>query len=681
MVTDTLLVEIGTEELPPKTLNLLRLSLATEMRKQLKNVELSYSSLICHATPRRLAIVVENLAERQLEQLIERKGPAVKAAYDDKGEPSKALKGFMRSCGIEDPSKLGTLKNVKGEWLVYRAKNSGATLSELLPELLENALGDLPIERRMRWGLSRDEFVRPVKWLVSLYGQDELPIRLFGRESSRFSRGHRFMSDGEFELASADVYLETCRENYVKADFEERRRDIIQSIEVIAHADKSEVDFDPDLLDEVTALVEWPVALTGGFDEAFLRVPSEVLISAMKEHQRYFHLTKDGFLQPTFITITNIESSNPSLVVSGNERVIRPRLADAAFFYKNDTKITLEENVERLGSVVFQSELGTYKDKANRISVLASYIAKHLNADKKTAGRSALLAKADLVTDLVSEFPDLQGIMGSYYAINDGEDNEVAKGIRQQYLPNQSGGALPEGPIACSVALADKIDTLTGLFGIDHPPTGSKDPYALRRQAIGVIRICIENELNLNISDCLNKSAELYGGGYETEGLRRYIIDRLNSYYDDLGIGKDLVESASGEHLTALNLLSVNLVVHALSEFKDSPIAESIVEVNKRVANILKKANLEDLPEVFDQRIAKEAIEVDLNNQVADLDLCSISSVKDKLDALAKLQDPVDRFFSVVMVMDDNRSIRNNRLCLLRDLRNKFLEVADFSLL
>ena len=681
MVTDTLLIEIGTEELPPKSLNKLRLSLATNMREQLDEAELAHGDVHCHATPRRLALVIEQLVDQQPDQHVERRGPAVKAAYDDQGNPSKALAGFMRSCGIEEAAQLETLQTEEGEWLVYRADRPGASLRDLLPLMLENALATLPIDRRMRWGNERAEFIRPVKWLVSLYGKQELPIELFGMKSGRKSMGHRFMSDGEFELAGADVYVDTCLKHYVKVDFDARRQEISDGLEEIAVAEDAELALDPELLDEVSALVEWPVVLAGHFDEAFLTVPAEVLISAMKEHQRYFHLTKNGELLPTFITVANIASPEPAVVIAGNERVIRPRLADAAFFFDQDTKSSLEQKVGQLGSVVFQTDLGTYGEKATRIAELAGYIAGQLDTDSKLANRAGLLAKADLVSDLVGEFPDLQGVMGSYYALNDREPNEVAKGIAQHYRPSQSGAELPEGKIASAVALADKIDTLTGLFGIDQPPTGSRDPFALRRQSLGVIRICIENQLSLDIAECVTKSAELYDKGFSVEPLKNYIVDRLDGYYKDLHISKDVVDAAIAGQAMSMNLLRVNEIIQALAQFQASPTAARIVASNKRVANLLKKADVNILPHSFDLSLATEPAEIDLHNSVAGLDLAAFKSVKDQLAALAELQEPIDLFFDKVMVMAEDASIRNNRLTLLRDLRSKFLELADFSLL
>lgn len=678
--TETLLVEIGTEELPPKSLKRLQLSLAASMQGQFKNADLGFDDLTCHATPRRLALIVTGLVDQQPDQSVERRGPAVKAAYDDDGNPSKALNGFMKSCGVEDPSELETLSTDKGEWLMYKATKPGAALSELLPSLLETALSELPIDRRMRWGANRAEFVRPVKWLLSVYGDEELPIKVLGFESGRVSRGHRFMSDGEFTINHANEYEASCRQHHVMVSFDERRRLIQESITAIANETGAELENDEDLLDEVASLVEWPVALKGTFDESFLAVPAEVLISAMKEHQRYFHLMKDGKLLPAFITIANLESTDPDVVIAGNERVIKPRLSDAAFFFDQDTKTSLEDKLGRLASVVFQTELGTYGEKADRISRLAGFIAGEINADVSAAERTGLLAKADLVSDMVGEFTDLQGVMGGHYARHDGESDEISKGIEQHYRPTQSGGELPEGPVASSVSLADKIDTLTGIFGIGQPPTGSRDPFALRRQSLGVIRICIENRLTLDLETCFTKSAELYDRSFETRPVIEYIIERLTAYYGELGIGKDVVDAAVSASGDGTELLAIDGVIRALQQFSSSESAGKIIAANKRVANLLKKSDADSLPAAFDTSLASEDAEHQLHKAIQEIGLDN-ADVETQMNSLASLQQPVDQFFEEVLVMDEDDKVRNNRLVLLRDLRNLFLRVADFSLL
>lgn len=683
MPVNDLLIELGTEELPPKSLNRLRLALEENFRTELARLQFDFDSVDSFATPRRLAVRVMSLSSQQPDQLVERKGPAIAAAYDADGNPTRALSGFMRSCGIDDATLLETLKTEKGEWVQFKAQAPGAELVDLLPEVLDNALAMLPIDRRMRWGKLRNEFVRPVHWLVCLYGTEVVPIQVLGLNAGNTSRGHRFMSNGEFVIASANDYIEACRSNHVIADFNERQQMIATQIDALAKIEKGQLEPDPALLEEVTALVEWPVALAGRFEERFLSVPQEVLISAMKEHQRYFHLVDadTGQLMPVFITVSNIESSNPDVVISGNERVIRPRLSDAAFFFEQDARTPLSQRVENLGNVVFQTELGTYREKATRISRLAGFIAGELGADVAGASRAGLLCKADLVSDMVGEFPDLQGIMGGHYARRDAESNDVAEGIEQHYRPVQAGGELPSGALASCVALADKLDTIMGLFGINQPPTGSRDPFALRRQSLGVIRICIENRLDLDLQRCLEAAASGYERGFSTEAARQYIIERLTGYYADQDISADVVDAATAAGSGVCNLLKIDEVVRAIRSFRRDAVAESIIAANKRVANLLKKVDLDVLPAGFDPQLATEAAESALAESLGQVQFDENASMESRLSALAELQSPVDRFFDEVLVMADDIPVRNNRLALLRDLRQRFLEVADFSLL
>jgi glycyl-tRNA synthetase beta chain len=680
--TNTLLLEVGTEELPPKSLNNLREALQQNIEAGLNQAELSHGQVESFATPRRLGILVHDLADRQQDQNVEKRGPAVKSAFDDDGEPTKALAGFMRGCDVSDPSQLDTMTTNKGDYLVYRATESGLDLPSLLEGLLGLALTALPVDRRMRWGKSRLEFVRPVQWLVCLYGSSVIPIQLLGKEASNTSSGHRFMSAGQFEITKANDYVELCRKNYVLADFTERKNLIREQVVDLASQEKAHLEIDEDLLNEVTSLVEWPRALAGGFDSSFLNVPPEVLISAMKEHQRYFHLVdNNGKLAPRFITIANIESLDSSQVVAGNERVIRPRLADAAFFFDQDTRTSLEQKSARLENVVFQADLGTYAEKCDRIAALAAYIAQQLGSDTDAAKRAGKLCKADLVSDMVGEFPDLQGTMGSYYARHDNEAEEVCIAIAQHYRPTQSGGILPTSDVASCVALADKIDSLIGIFGINQPPTGSRDPFALRRQSLGVIRICVENQLNIPLNDCLNEASRIYGRGFDTAKVSNYIVERLTSYYQEQGIPGDVVEAATNSASTSVNLLDIDDVVRTLQSFRHGPAAKSIVAANKRVANFLKKAGPSDLASSFDATVATDEAEIALGRALTELDLSKSKGAGAKLEKLAVLQEPVDHFFDEVMVMAEDEKVRKNRLGLLLKLRQQFLEVADFSLL
>ncbi|MBL6690157.1 MAG: glycine--tRNA ligase subunit beta [Pseudomonadales bacterium] len=678
----TLLLEIGTEELPPKSLNRLRLTFAEQVEAGLKQAQLPFNGIESFATPRRLALRINGLGTQQPDQDIERRGPAKKAAFDAEDQPTKALRGFMKSCGVSDPEHLAIMETDKGEYLVYRATMPGEATSDLLPGIVQEALSALPIDRRMRWGKTRDEFVRPIKWVVCLHGKEVMPIAILGMQAGKTSRGHRFMSKGDFEISDADAYVEDCRAQHVLVDYDGRRELIRGQLYELAASEGANLELDENLLDEVTALVEWPVALAGGFEESFLEVPPEVLISAMKEHQRYFHLVDgNGKLLPKFITIANLETPDPQVVISGNERVIRPRLSDAAFFYQQDTRTSLDEKCERLGNVVFQTDLGTYLEKAKRVSALAGFIADNLGENKSEAERAGLLCKADLVSDMVGEFPDLQGIMGGYYARHGRESDDVVKGIEQHYRPTQSGGLLPDTGIASCVSLADKIDSLVGLFGINQPPTGSRDPFALRRQSLGVIRICVENHLDLSLTDSLEQAAALYSDKYSIDEVSQYIIERLTSYYGEQGISADVVDAATSGLSKGINLMMIDDVVKTLQAFRNGPTAESIVAANKRVANLLKKADLASLPAQFDPGLATDEAEKALATAVYAIDLSDAKGAGARLEKLAVLHAPVDRFFEEVLVMAEDNKLRLNRLVLLRDLRQLFLEVADFSLL
>jgi glycyl-tRNA synthetase beta chain len=588
----------------------------------------------------------------------------------------------MKGCAVTDPNRLDTISTNKGDYLVYRVKASGLGLPSLLQDLLASALDALPIARRMRWGNSRLEFVRPVQWLVCLYGNTVIPVELLGKTATNKSSGHRFMSDGWFEIRRANDYLDLCKENFVLADFSERRDLIKEQIVELAAHENAHLEIDETLLDEVTSLVEWPRALAGGFDNSFLRVPPEVLISAMKEHQRYFHLVDNiGNLMPKFITIANIDSLDSSQVVSGNERVIRPRLADAAFFFDKDTQNPLESNFAKLKGIVFQVDLGTYAEKGMRISELSKFIAGKLNLNTKLAQRAGMLCKTDLVSDMVGEFPDLQGTMGSYYARNDDEDEEVCVAIAQHYRPTQSGGVLPTGDIASCVAVADKIDSLIGIFGIDQAPTGSRDPFALRRQSLGVIRICVENHLNIALEECLTESVRLYGRDFDTAKVSNYIKERLSGYYQEQGIQIDVVEAATNNTSNSVNLLKIDDVVQTLHSFRDDPAAASTIAANKRIANFLKKANPRELTSTLDLSLSTDEAEIALGKALAQLKLKESTGPREMLGRLAVLQEPINRFFDEVMVMADDDQVRKNRLALLRELRNQFLKVADLSLL
>ncbi len=690
-----LLVEIGTEELPPTSLDRLRTALETIFCDRLKSAGFGFAGATSYATPRRLAVMVKNLSERAQDRETKHRGPAVHLAWDQDGKPTKALLGFAKSCGVTDLSSLRTMKTDSGEWVAYHSTVPGDSLSNQLEPLLKESLAKLPIERRMRWGRNRNEFVRPVKWLLAIHGRTPIPVRLFGLTAGQTSHGHRLMSPGPFKLASAKDYVKACWQHYVIAEVGERKEVIRSQLEKIL-SPKAEVVIDEQLLDDVTALVEWPVVLAGKFDEKFLELPKEVLISAMKKHQRYFHLRAVGSdaLLPGFITVANIETDDESLIIAGNERVIRPRLADAAFFFAQDSKLTLHSRVEKLKQVLFQSELGTYHEKAERIAMLAAWLAEEAaekSSEKDAAGgasardaayRVGLLCKADLVSDMVAEFPDLQGFMGACYARKDGEPEAVAQAIGEHYMPVQAGGELPETPLGAWVALADKFDTLVGLFGINQPPTGSRDPYALRRQARGIIRICIEKNLDLDLLKCLQQAADGYDKGFDLNKVHHYILERLSNWYAEQGILADVIVAVQKGAQRSTNLRTMNRLVRTLHDFRQEPIAQQIIAANKRVANILDKEATGDMVEV-DQSSLKEEAEIILHRKLENSrqGLHRSEEVAAQLAILAALQPDIDSFFDKVLVMTNDETVKQNRLALLQQVRSLFLEVADFSLL
>lgn len=611
-------------------------------------------------------------------------GPPARIAYDEQGNPSKALEGFARKCG----TTADKLVDIDGKMSFSRELPAKA-LSDELPAIFENALSKLPIPKRMRWGASRTEFVRPVKWLVMLMGDQVIECEILGLKAGRNTRGHRFHHNHEIELSQANEYLENLESvGWVMADFEERREKI--RAQVISEGELVDgiAQIDEDLLDEVTGLNEWPVALTGRFEDRFLEVPAQALISSMKEHQKYFHVTdSDGKLMPFFITISNIESTDPAQVIAGNEKVIRPRLSDAAFFFETDKKRTLESRIEDLKSIVFQKDLGTLHDKASRVAVLAKHIAAALGQDQEKAERAALLAKTDLMTDMVYEFTDLQGLMGYHYALNDGEDEAVALAQNEQYMPRFSGDELPQSEPGIAVALADRLDTLTGLFGINQPPTGSKDPFALRRASLGVLRIIVERELDLDLEDLIKVAANSHSNLPAREGLETKIVDfmleRFRAWYDDEGIA---IEAYLAVHaLRPTRPLEFNQRVKAVSHFRTLEEAGALAAANKRVSNILSKQDSKIADKVSEELLiedAEKALAHAVATKSAELaPLFAAGDFKEVLEALAELRPTVDKFFDEVMVMADDEAVRNNRLALLNQLRNLFLGVADISAL
>jgi len=684
MASNTLLVELGVEELPPGAIDALADGLADGLVAGLRDAEVSFGEVRAYATPRRLAVQIRELADKQPDREIERRGPALAAAFKD-GQPTRAAEGFARSCGVT-VDELIHLETDKGTWLGHRHEQPGEAVSALLPAILERAVAGLPVPKNMRWGASRIEFSRPVHWLVTLYGSDVVAAEVLGLEAGRETRGHRFHAPAPIVLDHADDYLPTLEDAYVLADRRVRRERIREQVLAEAEVQEATAVIDPALLDEVSGLVEWPVALTGSFDERFLEVPAECLISSMKANQKYFHLLDaDGKLKPLFITISNIDSRDPQQVIEGNEKVIRPRLADAAFFYETDLRHSLASRREGLGSVVFQQQLGTLADKADRSEATARFIAERIAGDAEHAGRAAQLAKCDLVSEMVLEFPELQGIMGCYYARHDGEAEEVAQALHEQYLPRFAGDAVPASKTGLALALADRLDTLTGIFGIGQRPTGAKDPFALRRAAIGVLNILIKAELDLDLRELLEEAAAQHRHLPKAEGLvdtvLEYMLDRFRAWTQDEGIPVEVYLAVRSRPVT--RPLDFARRIHAVSAFSHREEAAALAAANKRVSNILAK-QADDVAEEVDATLLESDAERALADALAArrrevAPLIAEARYSEALDALAALREPVDTFFDEVMVMADDQAVRRNRLALLADLQGLFLEVADIA--
>jgi len=684
-----LLIELGTEELPPKALKKLIHAFEAGIKQGLEKAELSFDAIRCYAAPRRMAVIVDGLAVRQQDRLLERRGPAISAAFDDDGNPTKALQGFARSCdaSVDDLEKLQT---DKGTWLVFKQLQKGADTASLIVDILQQSLNDLPIPKRMRWGTLPGEFVRPVHWLVLLFGDEVIPAQILGVSSGRDSRGHRFHHPANIRIDSAQSYaLQLQTEGHVVVDMVARRAAIHGQVLELATQLGGQAVLNEDLLDEVTGLVEWPVALSGSFDKRFLELPAEALISSMEEHQKYFAVRdKAGALLPYFITICNIESRDPAQVIAGNERVILPRLSDAAFFWDTDRKRPLADRQTQLKTIVFQNKLGTVFDKSARVAKLAGVIANEIGGDAAIAERAALLAKCDLVTEMVGEFPDLQGIMGRYYARLDGEHNDVAEALDEQYLPRFSGDKLPQTKTGQAVSLAEKLDTLVGLFGIGQPPTGVKDPFALRRAALGALRVIIENKLDVDLMLLLKCAQQSFDGTLTQQDVIaqviHYLYERLRGYATEQGFKGDVFESVLA--VQPSRPLDFMARLDAVAEFRQLEQAEALAAGNKRIANILRKNDAEDngvkidtalLVEPAEQALAEklQAVHLAITPLLVQADYTGV------LNTLADMRDTVDGFFDQVMVMADDLAVRNNRLALLNQTRALFLGVADISCL
>ena len=689
MRTENCLVELGTEELPPKALKSLGEAFATQFEAALSQADLSFDSVSWFAAPRRLAVYVSGLAEGQADKVVEKRGPAVSAAFDADGNPTKAAQGWARGNGI-DVSDAERLVTDKGEWLLHKAHVPGQTIAELLEGLINQAVSKLPIPKPMRWGNYNTQFIRPVHTLCVLYGSEVVNVSVLGLTSNRVVQGHRFHGEGRFELDHADNYASALEQQYVLADFEARKDKVRQQLEDAAKNLSLKPDYDEELLEEIASLVEWPVVLQAGFDKGFLEVPKEALIYTMKDDQKYVPLLdSDGALSNTFLFVTNIESHDASQVISGNEKVIRPRLADAEFFFNSDKKTTLESRLESLETVLFQKQLGTLREKSERISALSAFIASQIDANETQAARAGLLAKTDLMSNMVMEFPDVQGVMGKYYALNDGEDAPVAEALYEQYMPRFAGDALPSSGVSASVALADKLDTLVGIFGIGQLPKGDKDPFALRRAAIGVLRIVTELSLPLDLETLVSKAIEVYGNKLTNAETQTQVVDfvlgRFNALLQDQAIAIDVIQAVAARRPTKPSDYLAR--VHAVDKFKALEEAEALAAANKRVANILAKqkvdvTNSANIEESLLAEDAEKALYADLKAAQKEVDNALPSHDYTRiLSALATLRNVIDNFFDNVMVMADDEAVKNNRLALLSLLRQLFLTTADISIL
>lgn len=668
------LFEIGTEELPPKALKSLLKSFAESMYKQLDDTGLTYDKKASQifASPRRLSMRVVNLAEQTPQAETTVWGPPANVAFDAEGKPSKAAQAFAVKNGIDESKLKSFIKNDgKIDKLCCAQITGGASVTQLLPGFVEQALKDLPIPKRMRWGSGKAEFVRPVHWLVMLYGKDIIPCEVLDKKADRITHGHRFHAPGDLTIDEPASYQALLRNHYVEVCFKMRRDKIVAQVNAVAEKLGGKAVIDRDLLDEVNSLVEWPVALAGNFEKRFLDVPQEALISSMSEHQKYFHVVDaNGKLMPHFITVANLESKDPKQVIDGNERVIRPRLSDAAFFFETDKKQTLESRLEKLKTVTFQDKLGSVYDKSVRVSKLAEHIAKQIGADPVASARAGLLCKTDLVSKMVLEFDQMQGIAGQYYALNDKESPVVATAIREHYLPKSAGDEVPQSLEGCAVALADRIDTLVGIFSIGEKPTGSKDPFALRRAAIGVLNIIVQRNLDLRLTD-LGVSGDVFD----------YIIERFRAMYQEMSIPVEVFNAVATKKLD--NPYDIYLRVQAVNVFNYLPEAQSLAAANKRVSNILAKSDATTSTPVtnslFQQDEERALAKLITDKRATVTPLMSQRKYTEALSSLADMRPVVDSFFDKVMVNAEDKNVRANRHALLRELSELFLNIADIS--
>lgn len=681
------LIELGTEELPPKQLRTLAEAFAANFSTELAAAELTHDGIKWFATPRRLALKVANLAEKQADKVLEKRGPAVSVAFDAQGNPTKAAQGWARGNGIT-VEQADRLKTEQGEWLLFKPEVKGQAAKAIVVELAAKALANLPIAKPMRWGDKETQFIRPVKTLTILLGDELIDGEILGVASARIIRGHRFMGEKEFTIDSAQQYPDILEQRgKVIADYETRKATIIAGAQQAAQQVGGIAELDDDLVEEVTALVEWPVVLTAKFEEKFLNVPSEALVYTMKGDQKYFPVyDANKQLLPNFIFVTNIESKEPRHVIEGNEKVVRPRLADAEFFFNTDLKSKLIDRLPQLETAIFQQKLGTIKDKTDRITELAGYIAEQIGADVAQAKRAGLLAKCDLMTSMVFEFTDTQGVMGMHYARHDGEPEAVALAMNEQYMPRFAGDQLPTDGVSSALAMADKLDTIVGIFGIGQAPKGS-DPFALRRASLGVLRIIVEYGYKLDLVDLVAKAKSLFGDRLTNQAVEHDVIEfmlgRFRAWYQDEGFSVDVIQAVLARRPT--KPADFDQRVKAVSHFRELEAAEALAAANKRVGNILAKF-AGQLPAEVDLALLQEPAEKALAQDVAVMSealepVFASGDYQQALSQLASLREPVDAFFDNVMVMADDEALKQNRLTLLNDLRNLFLQIADISLL
>lgn len=683
------LFELGCEELPSAAVWPLADSLAQQVRAALDKAELIYNKVQCYATPRRLALKIDQLAATQPQQKISRRGPAVASAYDASANPTPALKGFAKSCGV-DVDALSTIETPQGSWVVYEAVQEGASTISLLPSIINQALAALPIPKPMRWGSSDVEFARPVHWTILLYGTDLIETTILGLNSGRTSYGHRFHHPLAIDISSPSTYESQLLAASVLVDFGARKKVIREKIQALAKSIDAIAIMPEDLLDEVTSIVEWPEALLANFDPTFLDVPAEALIASMQSHQKCFALQNaEGQLLPHFITISNISSTNPKQVIAGNEKVMRARLSDAAFFFHLDRKQPLSARIADTEKVVFQHRLGSLKEKTMRLEKLMHYLTKSLGLDLEQASQVAKLSKCDLLTGMVGEFPDLQGLMGYYYAKHDGEAVAVSLALKEQYLPRFAGDDLPESNLGLALSLADRMDTLVGIFAIGQKPSGVKDPFKLRRHALAVVRLLLKTDAPLQISTLIQQSLMNYGDVLAKENdalteLKPFIMERLQSFYQSQGISADLLQAVLAKQNEWL--FDIDKRIQALAEFVKSPESRALSAACKRVNNILNRVETEIHSQAIQEQLLESEAEKNLYNRLQELEKHIGSGYEsgaytEILQKLSTLREPVDNFFDQVMVLVEDEALKKNRIYLLVRLQALLQGVADISLL